>query len=312
MLKGILLPENYVHLTLLVKGISLVNTSSISEEDLVLASLLLEKFVADFSSLYGSKNMSHNLHMLLHVERYVRFLGPLWAFSCFKFEDINGRLGNFIHGTRHVGLQIYSKLAIVTQLPLMVHDLNEGEVKNYCHRLLHKRFRLNVQEKISEGLYCIGPLICLNSDFIQAALERVITGSVNVQVYYRLLNDGVLYVSKSYKIGKNDSSYVKYTTTSSPRGRYGKVICFARLTCLCTVPCTCKSEHVAIIKPKLVEIVEINGLEMSHMLSHKCTDSCNDFITFDVYVSRLTSVMFRIEELDNTVLVEPLNEYELQ
>jgi len=204
-LQDVLFPEYYSHLALFVKGISLLNTSSISEEDLLLSSLLLNQFVAQFSSLYGSKSMTHNLHLILHLPRYVKLIGPLWSFSCYKFEDINGRLSNFVHGTCHVGLQIPSNLCVITKLPLFVRNLKASALKNYCIRILHKRFRLKIAEKICEGLYCVGPLRCFNLKYIETALEREITESVNVQVYSRLLKDGVLYVSYSYRRGKKVS-----------------------------------------------------------------------------------------------------------
>ena len=40
------------------------------------------------------------IHQLLHLVECVRHLGPLWAHSCFPFEDLNGRLKKMFHGTR--------------------------------------------------------------------------------------------------------------------------------------------------------------------------------------------------------------------
>ena len=137
-LLDVLEPQYYNHFALFVKGVSLLNSSSISEADLVLSSLLLSQFVMEFASLYGVRNMSHNLHMCLHLERAVRFLGPLWIVSCFKFEDINGRVSNFIHGTQHVGLQIHTNLSIITQLPLMVRNLKDSEAKELFLSILKK------------------------------------------------------------------------------------------------------------------------------------------------------------------------------
>ena len=104
------------YFSLLVHGVSLLNSSIISQNYLAEASRLLNSFVQQFSDLYGIDQMSHNLHMILHLETCVRLLRPLWAVNCFMFENINGRLTNFIDGTKYVGLQIHTNLSILTVL----------------------------------------------------------------------------------------------------------------------------------------------------------------------------------------------------
>ncbi|KAK0156882.1 hypothetical protein PV328_012166, partial [Microctonus aethiopoides] len=39
----------------------------------------------------------------------VEDLGPLWTTSCFPFEDLLGKMVDYVHGTRYVGLQIHTK-----------------------------------------------------------------------------------------------------------------------------------------------------------------------------------------------------------
>lgn len=44
--------------------------------------------------------MTLNLHNIgEHLSSYVRKLGPLWAWSCFPFEDMNGSLLEQVHGS---------------------------------------------------------------------------------------------------------------------------------------------------------------------------------------------------------------------
>ncbi|XP_034255450.1 uncharacterized protein LOC117653711 isoform X2 [Thrips palmi] len=308
-MKDILLPEYYAHLALFVKGVSLLNSSSVSDENLVLSSLLNDQFVADFEELYGLENMSFNLHLLRHLARCVKKLGPLWIVCCYKLEDINGRIGNFIHGTCHVGLQVYSNLSIVTRLPLLVKNLADGLAKKYCEGLMKKRLRLKISEKISGGLYCVGPFKLLNSDYIIRVLESLISEECNVQLFYRLLKDGLLYVSNLYTRGKRVSSYVKYKKDNSVL--YGNIKTFVKISCVCTAPCDCKCDYVAIIKPKPVHVLQIGDIEISHISTHKCTDLCNDTTTFDVIlVTELQTVVFKIDGTEKMYLCEPLNEFE--
>lgn len=56
--------------------------------------------------------MTYNAHLLLHMADSVRNWGPLWNFSAFSFESMNGRLLRYVQGTRYVGQQISHKYLI--------------------------------------------------------------------------------------------------------------------------------------------------------------------------------------------------------
>jgi len=51
------------------------------------AEALLEHFVESFAKLYGAKNISHNVHNLLHLCSDVKKYGALDSFSAFRFEN---------------------------------------------------------------------------------------------------------------------------------------------------------------------------------------------------------------------------------
>ena len=50
--------------------------------------------------------MSANIHLLLHLPDTVKELGPLWAYSCFHFEGLNGVLKGLVRGTQHIDKQL--------------------------------------------------------------------------------------------------------------------------------------------------------------------------------------------------------------
>lgn len=54
--------------------------------------------------------MTINIHSLLHLPQVARYLGPLWAYSCFFFEGLTSVLLKNIHGTQYVGLQMHAHL----------------------------------------------------------------------------------------------------------------------------------------------------------------------------------------------------------
>lgn len=50
-----------------------------------------------------------NVHMLQHLpECDVKRWGPLWAYTCFHFETMNGYLKFLFHGTKDMSKQVYS------------------------------------------------------------------------------------------------------------------------------------------------------------------------------------------------------------
>ena len=51
--------------------------------------------------------MTANIHGFLHLPEVVRNLSPLWAHSCFPYEDANGELLTLFHGSHAVEKQVY-------------------------------------------------------------------------------------------------------------------------------------------------------------------------------------------------------------
>ena len=47
-----------------------------------------------------------NVHMLRHLTFHVLNWGPLWVYSCFSYESLNGELKKYFHGTRNMSDQV--------------------------------------------------------------------------------------------------------------------------------------------------------------------------------------------------------------
>ena len=68
---------------------------------------MLGQFHSTFEKLYGMKNCGLNIHNIgAHLVDYVEMHGPLWAWSCFPFEDMNQLLVKSAHGTEDVCRQL--------------------------------------------------------------------------------------------------------------------------------------------------------------------------------------------------------------
>lgn len=101
-LKGVLTEPYLNHFKLLSSAIYKLLSESISEEDLQDANEKLNEFVRLFQLHYGENRMTMNVHMLKHLVRCVKMLGPLWSFSMFCFESNNGILGKLCNGSADI------------------------------------------------------------------------------------------------------------------------------------------------------------------------------------------------------------------
>ena len=114
-----LLPADYIHhLSLLVSAMHLLLNDMISLADIDLAHNLLDLFYKLTCQLYPINICTMNLHLLIHLAKFVRSWGPLWCYSCFGFESMNGHLRNNCHGTRLVVTQLIHNVRMRQLLPM--------------------------------------------------------------------------------------------------------------------------------------------------------------------------------------------------
>lgn len=52
------------------------------------------------------RHVPMNVHLLIHICDCVKMWGPLWCYSCFTFETMNGHLKKLFHGTRDMTKQV--------------------------------------------------------------------------------------------------------------------------------------------------------------------------------------------------------------
>lgn len=106
-----ILPMDYVHhLNLLVKAMHILLGSQICYSDLSTATKMLTLFYEKAVDLYPEEFCTMNVHSLIHLAQTVENFGPLWSYSCFGFENMNGHLKKHTHGTRNVLPQLARNL----------------------------------------------------------------------------------------------------------------------------------------------------------------------------------------------------------
>ena len=94
-------------------------------------------FVKSFD-LYGVRHMTSNIHLLRHFKQAVMESGPLCLTSCFKYEDLNGKLADLIHGTRQAIMQIGTRFELLRDLPLLVDSVMSECARTCCMNFIQK------------------------------------------------------------------------------------------------------------------------------------------------------------------------------
>lgn len=83
-LKNVLSNEYYTHFLTFSIAIRILCYSKLCLSMNGYAHNLLLYFVSHFSELYGSENMTYNVHNLIHLSKEVKMFGCLDKFSCFS------------------------------------------------------------------------------------------------------------------------------------------------------------------------------------------------------------------------------------
>lgn len=92
-------------------------SASVSVQALVERKRRMLGFLHEYQNLYGKRYMIYNAHALLHLVDSVCDKGPLWGYSLYPFESINGQLGRFVNDTRYAEVQIIEKFTVLQTLP---------------------------------------------------------------------------------------------------------------------------------------------------------------------------------------------------
>ena len=247
-LRNILPDENFQHFLLLVEAIWLLDQNSISPHCLQKAGKLLRHFCLRIEALYGSRYETFNMHCLLHLEDCVKNVGPLWACSCFWFEDYNGDLRKLFHGTQKVELQIAFSVCIQQKIPELIPLLPLGSSsKLFYENMTQGRYMLKCKrEEISSKLFALGVMspIVLNAT-LTSFIESKIGCVSSVFIFKRIQMDRYIIHSKAYLNIVRRSSCTVFVTGAG----FVQVKFFVKLyvkcpnVLFCSNACTCKVPH---------------------------------------------------------------------
>lgn len=204
-LLGILPKEHYEHFLLFSNAIFLLLKDSISDSDITRAENFLEHFVSRFPDLYEDRCMTLNLHLLLHLPGNVRNLGPLWAYSCFPFEDANGYLLKLVKGTQSVESQIIDSVSVTHGMPFLrknciIQGSKEEELLKKILKISDKNITL-----IRENMYIMGKTTEKNPHDLSQDLYVALANFMNLPL------DGPVKIFKRFKKGNRIFHSLEYT-----------------------------------------------------------------------------------------------------
>lgn len=100
-------PHKYLdHLALLVEALNIFLSKKIKKEEVSTAGSLLIKYVILYQEYFGKEAMTYNIHLLLHIEKSVRNLGPLSYHNTFNFENENHFVLKMEKSPTHLAVQV--------------------------------------------------------------------------------------------------------------------------------------------------------------------------------------------------------------
>lgn len=152
LMKNLISKDVYNHWLLLVHGVTLLLGTEITKSDVDEAEFALQKFVSGVKEIYGSQELSYNIHLLLHLPQAVKSWGPLWAHSCFLYEDSLGQLKQFHHGTRGEANNILSTYVMQSVLKLLIlqENVKNSRVHSFIENLQQKHHCSEKNVKIGD------------------------------------------------------------------------------------------------------------------------------------------------------------------
>lgn len=306
--------DYFEHYLLLVTAITLLNSEKITPFMIDVAEDFLNKFVGEFETLYDLKFCSINIHQLLHLPDCVRRLGPLWTFSCFEYENINGQLLKLVHGTGHIATQIARSHDRCIKMIRLMDPLPEGPIRDFC---LSRKKQVKIIEQIFENTFTVGTyqnVQPIPNELINGLHNLGIFQNIVIYKYSRLLKNRKLYVSKMYQRDLKSHSYiVQYVNDNQLQ--LGSISYFIKITnCNCIrKPCKCNGNHYVVMEKIVTDNILIiqgdNFMYDSNTFLHKCHVTNNIVL---IPVNNITTI-FVLMNINNQMYVGiPVNQQELE
>ena len=155
------------------------------------------QFLQKVASIFDERILKPNFHDLCHIVDNYRNFGPLYHYSGFNFEHINGILSRFTRGTKRLDFQIGKFLHLFDEVSLS----QEEDFKNFSY--LHKK-QWKPKILIRSNIYLSGK--SLDTDFAINS-SKFINNPSKYSVYDRVTINRLKIATKNYCLKKVFSFY---------------------------------------------------------------------------------------------------------
>lgn len=309
-----LLPSDYIyHLSLLVSAIHILLSDTVQINDVEIAQKQLNLFYCLVPELYGQELCTANMHILIHLTDSVHNWGPLWSYSCFGYESMNGYIRSNCHGARYVLPQLVHNIRLRQILTVKGRSIADGaspDVTRFIHSYHNKKDSscvLEVKGRVARTII-VGPdLMALKS----AGFVSIHEDSVNLPCFRIVRYKSILYTAAPKKDACRDGSFCVFKHNSELH--FGSIQQF----------CFCGNEKVAIInlykyiKTNIIDTIrQANYAQLTKSACNKISDYCYCVkkvkITMATPVSSICSKCIFIERQDGqmSVIITIPNMYE--
>lgn len=243
-------PLYFFHYCAMAESIWICCKDSITENAIEHSAALLNYFVSLFEPLYGARYMTLNLHLLLHLPKCVQ--GPLFMYSCFPFESMNGDLLKLFHGTQHVETQILSAVNSHQILPLLISKMSEDVFRCSIVSKYLKKSKKTLGIRIDHDVYTVGHKVKvkLTEAIKDKLLEFLGHNPISIHYYSRLkIQDTIIHSENYTRVLSRNSNTVKYLDCTGCF-QFG-LVKFCAVHCLyeckCEQYCHCNNTILALV-----------------------------------------------------------------
>lgn len=138
----------YFHLAMRILMSSEINNS---ESNSFILGQLLNTFIADFTTLYGSDKIDYNVHNLLHLEQIQLKLGPLKKLQGFNYDDQIDMFNNLNDTSEEINLEEIGEKIVNNSSAMLENKINElintvYPFINIKGELVFKKFTISINE----------------------------------------------------------------------------------------------------------------------------------------------------------------------
>lgn len=165
------------------------------------ADYLLDMFYSSFEELYGRGSCGLNIHNAgLHLVQYVKLWGPIWAWSCFPFEDCNAMLLKSVHGTGVVLKQVMR----YNQAQACIRRKGLNQEKRFGWKVTHKACNCAVAGALKR---------CTQNEIDQSILQKLEVTVSEIRKVARITANNMRFYSSLYtRMQRRICNFVLYET----------------------------------------------------------------------------------------------------